>query len=409
MDIRLRECGKRGNTFSRERLVIMRDLFYFKIFGIILILACLALASACNTHKGVESSGPQLQQVDGSDMLEICKSKIVFSACNEDGHYKLYLTESQETSTEIPSPLNGDCITPVFSPDGKEILFCQYDGTDFELMDYNLESKRTIQLTKNDMDDYDPCWASGTGLFAWCRTPKMVIEHMNEAEIYASTWPDFREERISHNGRADCYPVFTVDSKSIIVESGVIDPKTGGGIFGLFQIPMSGKERTLCYSPNTAGNGIPHISGNRVVFEGTTTIDTAKNLSVKLDVFLLDLENNRERQRLTYWNTACNPTPRFSPDGKRIACHRLPSSDGNCQIIILDYSEMKSKERIVIGDKEESLRLPRWNRNGTLLAAEETNKKSLVIIDDRGKHSLLSKAQNYRTQRFLEIYNFDIY
>jgi len=332
------------------------------------------------------------------DLLKETNTKVVLSAWNGKW-YRLYLSTGREEWVELKTIFGRDCITPVFSPDGRGILYAEHDGNDYELCYYDLTTKSSKRLTNNKFDDYSPVWSPNMKRISWGRIPKMSIKYGNMAEIYVSEWPDFFERQLTKNKRMDAYPVFVSDSNSLIIESGYV-----GSLFGLFRIYWDGTERPLIYEPKRSGNGLPHTYAGFVCFERAS----AENPNL-FDIFVLQLNSGSSNSfiRLTNYRMPCNPTPRFSPDGSKIAFHR--ASDKGSLVAILHLNGVKKSSEVIFGQEDEQIRLCRWNRNGTLLACEDFKRKQIVIFDKDGKSMHLGLPGSYRGQRFLEVYNFDIY
>jgi hypothetical protein len=64
-------------------------------------------------------------------------------------------------------------------------------------------------------------------------------------------------------------------------------------------------------------------------------------------------------------------------------------------------------KELAVNDR--SLFLPRWDSKGKLIAAEDRINKTIVVFDMHRKHIALNLPGQARTQRFLEIWNFDIF
>ncbi|MCK4626349.1 MAG: hypothetical protein KAV00_13610 [Phycisphaerae bacterium] len=357
-----------------------------------------------NREETSQSSGGN--KAAGVDPLRESGSIVVFSARDESGVFNLYLAKDCATPTRLPSPMKGHCIVPVFSPDGSDILYAQHDGNDFELVCYNLKTGHSRILTDNNDDDYHPVWAPNGKRIGWSRAKTMTLADMNSSEIYVSDWPRYRERRLTDDAMADCYPCFTSDGKALISETGKLGSKKTE-LFGLFKADIGGAKKPLIYEPESSGSGIPHVHGDFVVFEGTVRTGPVAERLITLDLFVYNLSSPGKPRTLTKWFTRSNPTPRFSPDGKAIVCHRLLEDRITCQITVLEFDGDSVKQSLAYGRHGEILKMPRWNRNGTLIVAEAPGRKGLLVLDRKGNASLLRGSRSYRTQRFLELYNFD--
>lgn len=334
--------------------------------------------------------------VKHKDLLDSNGSKIVVCASNSSGISRSFIISRNNDCTELATIFGNDCITPVFSPDGQKVLLSEFDGHYFQLILIDLTSGYARQLTDSGMHNYAPAWSPDGRRIAWCRVPNMLLEYANQAEIMVSEWPQFNERHLTINDRMDAYPVFTPDSGSVVVESGSVD-----GLFGLFRINWDGIEESLVYEPARSGNGIPHVFGNYVVFERAVVPD--EHL---YDVYVMNL-STRESQRLTHWRTHSNPTPRFSHDGSKIACYRI-TDDDKSELVILLYPTKENGYTYREIHHGTSLRLPRWNRNSSLIVVQDEWRQSLQVIDLEGNANEIASPP-VRGQRFMEIYSYDIH
>lgn len=373
-------------TFYRKFLKgdSLRIYYAVILFSIVIVF----LGDGCNTGA---------PKPNGIEFLSRTDSMIVYSAGRGDGITRLILVGPNGSRKMIPSLFGGKCITPAFSPDGKFLLFAEHDGHDFEIVSYNLVTDELKRITDNDVDDYAPVWAPTMDRIAWGRVPKMKLEYANEAEIIVAKWPTGQEIWATHNKLMNAYPVFLEDGRKLITESG-----NASGLFGLFLFDtVSDYVTPLLYEPNRSGNGLPHVYDNKVVFESCDV-----NNPNLLNVSIFDLINRKVIWK-TSWRTSANPTPRYSPNGSKIACHRL-NSYGRGQIILMDGKEGFENE-VIYGENEDYLLLPRWNRKGTLIIGHELNKGDLFVIDTEHHKRGLLGANNIRGQKFLEVYNYDIF
>ncbi|MCR4442604.1 MAG: hypothetical protein NUV48_10680 [Peptococcaceae bacterium] len=329
-----------------------------------------------------------------SDVLKETGSKVVYSAKNKKGFYGLFLSDGTQKALELPSLFGNDCITPVFSPNGTDILYSEHNGNNFELVQFNLLTNKIKRLTYSDQDNYAPVWAKNGRRIAWCRVPIKEYKFANLAEIFVSEWPSFKERKLTNNSRMDSYPVFSQCGNYIITESGKVDE-----LFGLFMVDWAAREIPLVYDPQHYGNGIPDVYKDYVVYE-----KCSKNNPGFFNICVINKNQPEQIIIETEWQTPCNPSPRFSPHGDKIACHR--KNNGGTQIVILSFKN-KLKEELVIGSDQSQLYLPRWNRDGRCIAVEDRRKQRIIIFDLHGNSRKL--IRRYRGQRFMEIYNFDIF
>lgn len=76
--------------------------------------------------------------------------------------------------------------------------------------------------------------------------------------------------------------------------------------------------------------------------------------------------------------------------------------------MVLPAPGAKPEPALTIGGLGDHFRLPCWNRSGRLLAAEDSAHQRLVLASLTGERAVLTPSRDYRGQRFMEIYNFDL-
>jgi TolB protein len=320
---------------------------------------------------------------------------VVFSADDGRGVHRLFLWRRGRLEA-LPAVGEGACITPVFSPGGDGILFAQDDGHDFELFHLDLARGSVRRLTDNGADDYAPVFSPDGSRIAWTRAPSMTLGDAEGAEVMVADFPRGEARRLTRNRRFDAYPVFAADGGSVIVEGGRVD-----SLFGLFRIHLDGREEVLVDEPGRSGNGIPHVAGPTVVFERTR-----REAPTLFDVALMDLDDPGRIRERTAWRMPCNPSPRFSPDGGRIAFHR--DRGGESPIVVLPTAERG--DPLLLGGRGDILHLPRWSGDGRYIAAWDLRRHAIAVLDAArgGEGMRVPSPGPVRGQRFMEIYNFDI-
>ena len=321
---------------------------------------------------------------------------------------RIYLSRSGEPLKVLRTFRNGEGVTPRFSPDGKKLAFSEHDGTDLEIMVLDFGTGILKQITDDDFDDVMPAWSPDSSRLAWTKTPCRCIDGANASEIWASPWPGFRPMRMTENRRMDVYPTFTSDGERIVFESGDVKE-----FFGIFTVSWSDKkEVAVVYEPDSSANGIPDVMGDYVLFERA---DRESKLIYFNAVFDLSKFGN-EIFRPTAWAAlGANPTPRFSPDGKFIASHRLPAVGGRSEVVISPFIRPgepkptgKAKE-VVAGGEGHILRLPRWSRDSKYLLVQPQPNSGLAVVDLTGAITYLPMPGIGRGQKFMEIWNHDIH
>ncbi len=319
---------------------------------------------------------------------------IVFSRLSDNGRFLLHRYDA--SGVHVIGGREGDCIAPVFSPDGTQVLFSRQhgQGVGLELLTLGQECSRT--LTRGPFCDFSPAWATDGRRIAFCRGPRMELASANDIELYAAELPQVEPRRLTENRRFDAYPCFAGPDR-ILFESGDKDD-----FFGVFSLSWHGGEETpLAYAPDEYGVGIPHVHGQ---------VATAELCEIATpdvyDIIRLNLDAPHTMLRIALpGSRGGNPSPRFSHAGDAVACYAW--RDGAGSLVLVDTATQRLRE---IQPQGMSLKLPRWSRDDRYLCCEETRSGGLALIEAAsGDAQLVPDSQGYRTQRFGELYNFDIF
>jgi len=342
----------------------------------------------------MHAENESVQNAHAMALLGKTGAKVVFCAASASGRDGLFLADGDGLHV-LDAPLQGDCRTPMLSPDGRFVVFSQDDGPGAGLCVADLDGDTEV-LALSGMADYAPVWSQDGKWLAWCRCPAMNLESANHAEIWASPWPVFDPRPLTSNARMDCYPVFSPCGREIYFESGYAD-----GLFGLFCVTLEGGESPILYEPGVSGNGIPHVAGDRIVFERAMA-----QTSALYDVYSLKRDEPETLTRHTFFEKHVNPTPRYSPDGSLIAYHMPEGED--CQVHLIDPERPEALPRR-IAVEQGWLCYPRFDRSGKLVACQDYRHANLRIADAAtGVTAGLSGPGPLRVTRLLELYNHDI-
>lgn len=218
--------------------------------------------------------------------------------------------------------LNSD--TPQFGPDDRHILFTAYRNFERDILVYDLESKKTINLTNTGISEVNPVWSPDGKYvyFASNRTKPAYPFGLQEADLYRMALRDwegpFRSDKFSElfkeeekkpgNGKDSTAQKIAVqiDMQGLEERIEPIGPTFGtqGGLF----VSKSGEKTTVIFASN-------HDEGSfnlwKVVFEpferpktekiqgantGSVLIRQAKNQYYALirgDIHTLNLDGNK--------------------------------------------------------------------------------------------------------------------
>lgn len=334
---------------------------------------------------------------------------LVCSADRGDGVDCLYLTDNGITARLIPSPSHGHMVTPRFSPDGRRVAYAAqfHPNGRFGLEIHDLSSGRTERLTSGDADDLMPTWSPDGGRLVWMRHTAVDLAHADAIEVWGLDLTDGVARQKTWNGVMDCYPAFTADGDAFLIERGPSD-----GPAGIVLTHWNGGETVLIDEPARSANGIPDVHGHYAVIERAAMGGEAW-LFVPV---LFDIRAPHHLVPLCDFAVAANPSPRFSPDGSRVAFHR-PGRDGGAiglSVVALDGIEggvlnVVPREVAFVPDRGRQLMLPRWSQDGRLLAAQDAHLRRIVLTDTERNLRVMPAPGPARCQRFMEIWNFDVF
>jgi protein O-GlcNAc transferase len=296
----------------------------------------------------------------------------------------------------VPGVFSGDQVTPRFSPDGQRLAFAQHDGEHFQIVVADLTTAEAVAVSAAPRDNLMPTWSPDGRALAWHGLPRAHPDLGLDAEIYY--WDGLTEPRpLTSNRRMDVYPVFRGSGRSILFHGSLDD-----GFDGVFEVDLDGNQSVVRHAPPTSVNATPDCVKDTIAL----TRADAPHLTDYM-VGIAAPESDTGFVRLSPWCVPVNPVPRFSPDGDKLACHGPGPGLDAMAIHVLDLSDHTQSK--VYGGPHDCLVLPRWSAEGSLIAAEDRYKGTVVLIDATGQITELQGCAPMRGQKFLEIWNFDIH
>lgn len=331
-----------------------------------------------------------------SKLLSKNNTKLIFSAI-EDKNYELFLMDKSDV-VKIKTRFSYDKISPLFIKNGKAIIFSQFNGKNFVLTYFDLESEEETIIFDRGFDSHSI--SNYNNKITWIASNSKNFEEMKISNVFYMDMEDLKPIQLTDNDMINCYPKIMQDSK-VVFESGYLN-NPDKPMFGLFEVDIqSCKINELAYDSKTSGNGIPSVYKNKIVFE--------RSEFPFLDVYNSYLYNYETKKisKISNFDEVCNVTPNFSNNGKFIASHCSYNSGKNSKLIIFNSNNSLEKKEFALDYKY--LKLPKWDKDDTLLICEEVYNKNLIIFNFETKESEIIDFASYRGQRFMEIYNFDIF
>jgi Tol biopolymer transport system component len=226
----------------------------------------------------------------------------------------------REVSLDARNLVNGRWLTsgmsmdrqPVYSPDGKAVMFSSNRGGTLDLWEVSVETGEMHRVTDDPNDDWDPEYSPDGQAIFWCSGRSGAFE------IWTARRDGSAPRQLSLDSLDAENPSVTPDNQSVIYSSA--HPAKSG----IWRIPVAGGEGEFLFR---AGTLIPDLSPDGRYLSCITDVGT---IEAKLSVFDL-----AERKALP------NPVPlqvlpgtvqigrsRFTPDGNAVV-HISAKPDGH--------------------------------------------------------------------------------
>ena len=227
---------------------------------------------------------------------------------------------------------NHGSVAPVFSPDGKKIVFVRTFQRENKIMMIDVDGKNEVNLsTKEGYSDSNPIFSpDGTKIVFSSRKAKPQKEDINNAAILEMD-VDGRNRRLLYKTNADILsPNFSPDGKTILFEE--YTPND----WDIIAVDTDGKhrrqltdnhERPLRLSTSFRAADIRarfSSDGEQIVF--------VSNRDGNYEIYLMEADGS-DQTRLTH-NEAIDWMPTFSPDGTKIVF--VSDRDGNEEVYIMN-------------------------------------------------------------------------
>jgi len=267
---------------------------------------------------------------------------------------------------------------PAFSPDGKKMAFQKFNGQNWDIVEYDLETRQEIPLAATTADEEAPAYSPDGSQIVYTSTESdrrpienkvkvreiKVMERsdrfsQNLTQSVADDWLP----RYSHGGemllfvseRSDLRRVSYVDKQSDIFvmerdgdfqhrltdspanEGGasfsaddkrVFYHSNKNGVYDIFSMKVSGKQAlTIVDSPGNDVNPVASPDGKHIIF--------MSDRDGNFELYRTTAEGGQP-ERLTY-SPGTDSNPVYSPDGKSVAFHSDRNGNFDIYVINLDY------------------------------------------------------------------------
>lgn len=149
----------------------------------------------------------------------------LFGACSSDGNYlafcsdslkasgllNIFLFERKSGKIQALTKDTSRSLYPAWSPDSKEIIFfsrLDTKGTNDELYQMNISTRKTKRLTNYPLHDFCPVWSRKRNFIVYVKSMETI-----RPELYKMNLKTKKETRITFNNDGDTEPAISPDGK----------------------------------------------------------------------------------------------------------------------------------------------------------------------------------------------------
>ena len=197
-------------------------------------------------HGGVDAVLKELFGIPG-----ICRSRIVFTVDTGNGNRELTVCDFDGRNPQKITSNRKLCKDPVWSPDGKSIVYSLFTGANTCLVQYDTVTKLSRRISK-----YSGLNAGGA-ISPDGRTVALILNRDNQVDLYIRSLEGTDLRRVTKDKAVEASPCWSPDGKKICFVSDssgrpllyTVDPFRGGRPEPLRG--LAGSERvTPCWSPS---------------------------------------------------------------------------------------------------------------------------------------------------------------
>ena len=285
------------------------------------------------SHKAVDALLKYIYKVDG-----ICSSKIVFTAQVSPQVKEIYICDYDGRNFKRITRNGGLSLDPVWSPDGKSVVYSYIGKAYTVLMQYDVRSGNSRQLSK-----FRGLNAGGAispdGAYV-----ALILSKDNQVDLYLRPLNGGTLRRLTRDKAVEASPCWSPDGRSICYVS-----DAGSGRPRLYIIPVNGgRPRRLPGSFSSESVSPSWGRDGKITYSGR-----AGNFSV----FVADLTGTaaaNPRQKVGQITMAGGDweSPSWAPDNRHIVCSR------NGGLYVVDTWTGKSRQ--IVGGKSKCT-LPDWS------------------------------------------------
>ena len=251
----------------------------------------------------------------------------------------------------------------------QQILFeSARDGSAREIYTMNTDGSNERRLTFNEVNDLQPKWSPNKTKIVYARA-----ESGNAYQIWIMNADGSGQTRLTNTATIDEFPIWKPDGSKILFSR-----CTTAGLCDLFTMNPDGSNQAAIPSPaNSAGdeyNASYSPDGAKIVFTCGTNTFTNYNICVA------NADGSNRQQITNTVSPALNDYPVYSPNGAKIAFHRLSDSANvfTSDIFVMDSNG--SNQTNLTNTPTTFDEYPVWSADGTRLAFASQRESIFVEI-----------------------------
>lgn len=284
---------------------------------------------------------------------------------NKDGKSNIYVMETEPFAPkEVLADGANDLNFPVYSPDGKKLLYVSEDEDKTgELHVVDLDTKRNGLLMRAETAEMFPKFSPDGD--------RIVLQNRIEgnAEICLINSDGGYVQNLTNNPARDAHPAWSPDGSKIVFSS---NREGNYDVFSLYTMNVDGSnQHRIYYSYAISSDPSWSPDGRQVVF----TNDKEDGRTGNFEIFSIEPETTGAEKRLTFRRRS-DVNPVFSPDGLRIAF--VSNGDGNSEIYLInaDGSGLLRLTR----DPAEDVQ-PNWSADGKRIIFSSNRNGKFAIYE----------------------------
>jgi TolB protein len=235
---------------------------------IFLFIALFAPGIIISQDRNDYPSPTQVTKVmDAYPQLSPDGKKILFQS-NRLGNWDIFIADPDGTNLHQLTTDSLNEVTPKWSPDGKQIVYCiDVDTVNSDIYIMDADGKNQLQLTTFPGDDSHPNWSPDGEQIVFNSAQNTSDYHapwgQQFIEIFTMNVDGSGKKQISNLKTVSTYPSFSPDGKYIVFRSVIIQPSLNWDL-------TASTRNSEIFIMNADGSNVRNLSSN-IAYDGWPT------------------------------------------------------------------------------------------------------------------------------------------